>query len=117
MHCALRGEAEHNNLRHPGFESQFKITTDNGGKECLVYCEDPLQKTNQGRLVCKGSAKRVYVYGADDKTCCPIRLFKKYTGLLFRGGNCKKLYLYVHKNLTLSLWYCDQPLGKKSKLL
>ena len=112
MHCALRGGAEHNNTRRPGFNSQFTITSDNHSKECLVYCEDPLQKTNQDRLVCKGSAKRVYVYGAEDKRYCPIRLFKKYTELLLKGGKCKKFYLYVRKNLTPSLWNCDQPLGK-----
>ena len=48
MHCALRGGNKHNILRRPGFQSQFTFEHDQCGIERLVYCEDTLQKTNQG---------------------------------------------------------------------
>ena len=82
MHCALRSGAEHNDLRHPGLNSQFSFESDVKGKERLVYKEDPLQKTNQGGLECKGSRKIVYIYQASDRSRCPIYLFKKYVGLM-----------------------------------
>ena len=59
MHCALRGWAEHNNLRWPGCNSQLSSDCDTSGRERLVYKEDPLQKTNQGGLICKGTSKVV----------------------------------------------------------
>ena len=111
MHCALRGGMEHSNLRRPGCESQLNISVDNRGVECLVYKEDPLQKTNQGGLVCKGRSKMVHVYPATDKTCCPVRIFKKYVALLPETKTCKKLYLRVRKKVTPKVWYCDQPYG------
>ena len=52
------------------------------GIECLVYREDPLQKTNQGGLLCKGNNKTVVVYPADNLLRCPVRLVKKYIKLL-----------------------------------
>ena len=111
MHCALRGGAAHNNLRRPGCNSRIKIEVDNSGKECLVYTEDPLQKTNQGGLVSKGRSKKVYVYGAQDLTRCPIRLYKKYIGLLAESKKCQKMYLRCRKNYNAKVWYCDQSCG------
>ena len=72
MHCALRGGLEHNKLQRPGCNSQFYFEFDERGVECLVYKEDPLQKTNQGGLVCKGTSKIVYVYAASDKKGVPF---------------------------------------------
>ena len=37
LHCALRGGIEHSNLRRPGCNSQLRVTTDDRGKECLIY--------------------------------------------------------------------------------
>ena len=111
LHCALRGGVEHSNLRRPGADSQFKITTDDRGKECLVYQEDPLQKTNQGGLEAKGTSKKVQVYAASNSCRCPIRLFKKYVNLLPESLKCKKLYLRVRKRISPKVWYCDQPYG------
>ena len=111
MHCALRGGVEHSKLRRPGFDSQFSIERDERGVERLVYKEDPLQKTNQGGLVCKGSRKVVYVYSASDGRRCPIRLFKKYVSLMPNTSSCKKFYLRCKRKTILNLWYCDQPYG------
>ena len=57
LHLALHGGVEHQKLRRPGFNSQIRVELDNRGKKHLVYHEDPLQKTNQGGLVCKGTNK------------------------------------------------------------
>ena len=76
-----------------------------------MYREDPLQKTNQGGLACKGTSKIVYVYASNDKMRCPIRLFKKYISLLPESKSCKKFYLRPKKKATPKVWYCDQPFG------
>ena len=86
---------EHNNLRRPGCESQFSFNVDERGLERLVYKEDPLQKMNQGGLICKG--KIVYIYGASDKSHCPLQIFRKYVGLLPQTKSCRKLYLRCKK--------------------
>ena len=111
MHCALRGGLEHNKLRRPGFNSHFSFEFDKCGVERLVYHEDPLQKINQGGLVCKGSSKVVFVYGSSDKMRCPLCLFKKYVSLLLNSKSCKKFYLCPKKKVTPRVWYCDQPSG------
>ena len=111
MHCALRGGIEHNKLRRPGCNSQFSVEKDDRGLERLVYKEDPLQKNNQGGLVCKGRSKVVYVYGATDKKRCPVTLFKKYVRLLPQTTSCAKFYLRCKKKQLPNLWYCDQPYG------
>ena len=93
LHCVLRGGNEHNNLRRPGFDSQFSFEHDTRGIEQLVYHEDPLQKTNQGGLSSKGKSKIVYVYPSSSTRNCPVYLVKKYLGLLPQSKKCKKLYL------------------------
>ena len=77
MHCALCGGLEHNKLCRLGCDSQFSFEFDGRGIETLVYQEDPLQKTNQGGLICKGKSKVVYVNGSEDKSQCPIRIIKQ----------------------------------------
>ena len=111
MHCALRGGVEHSNLRRPGCDPQLNISTDNRGVECLVYKEDPLQKTNQGGLESKGKSKMVHVYPASDQNRCPVRIYKKYIGLMPESKTCKKLYLRCKKKVTPKVWFCDQPYG------
>ena len=111
LHCALRGGVEHNNLRRPGCNSQFSFEVDGNGVERLVYREDPLQKNNQGSLICKSKPKIVNVYAASNKAKCPIAIFKKYCGLLPQSKSCKKLYLRCRKYPVPSVWYCDQPYG------
>ena len=111
MHCALKGGVEHNNLRRPGCNSQVTIERDDRGIERLVYPEDPLQKTNQGGLTSKSSAKTVFVYGASDVRKCPVRLYKKYIALMPQTLSCRKMYLRCRKTRSPSLWYCDQPYG------
>ena len=111
LHCALRGGVEHNNLRRPGCDSQFTFEFDANGIERLVYREDPLQKTNQGGLICKSKSKVVNVYSASNKARCPIAIFKKYIGLLPQTKSCRKLYLRVRKYPLPTVWYCDQPYG------
>ena len=110
MHCALRGGVEHSNLRHPGCNSQFKIERDTCGVEMLVYREDPLQKTNQGGLLSKGTSKIVYIYGASSKAHCPIELFKKYCRLMPETKRCEKFYLRCRKAPTPSVWFCEPTL-------
>ena len=109
MHCALRGGVENSNLRCPGYDSQLKITKDDRGKECIMYQEDPLQKTNQGGLNSKGANKIVHVYESSNSERCPIRIFKKYAALLPESVKCKKLYLRCKKKTTPNVWFCDQP--------
>ena len=74
MHCVLRGGVEHINFRCPGCNFQCKIERDTRGVKMFVYREDPLQKTNQGGLLSKGTSKVVYIYGASNRACCPIEL-------------------------------------------
>ena len=111
MRCALRGGNEHNNLRRPGFQSQFMFERDQHGIERLVYREDTLQKTNWGGLQCKGRNKIVYVYPASTIRRCPVYFLKKYIGLMPDSKCCKKLYLRCKKYPTPATWYCDQPYG------
>ena len=92
LHCALRGGVEHNNLRRPGCHSQLCVEFDTRGKECLVYHEDPLQKTNQGGLVCKNKSKTVFVYCATNRTQYPVQLFKKYVRLMPEKKRVVKSY-------------------------
>ena len=111
LHCALRGGVEHNKLRRPNCNGQVVVETDKRGVECLMYREDPLQKTNQGGLECKNSNKEVFVYPADEVHKCPVRLYKKYIKLLPETVRCKKLYLRPRKNYNGRVWFCDQPYG------
>ena len=111
LHCALRGGNEHNKLRRTGFESQLKLQTDECGIECLVYTEDPLQKTNQGGLLCKNRLKKVFVYAGSNPQRYPLYYFKKYVRLMPQSNNCAKFYLRPKKNFSPSVWYCDQPYG------
>ena len=111
MHCALRGGVEHNNLRRPGCDSQISIEFDKRGKQCMVYCEDLLQKTNQGGLICKNRNKIVHIYPASNPTRCPIRLYRKYIGLLLQSRSCRKLYLRCKRKVNPRVWYYDQPYG------
>ena len=66
LHLVLRGGVEHHRLHRPGCDSQISFQLDNNGKCCLVYKEDPLQKTNPEGLISKGSSKTVYVYESLD---------------------------------------------------
>ena len=111
LHCALRGGVEHYNLRRPGRDSQISLDRDQFGRERIVYREDPLQKTNQGGLVCRNVNKVVYIYGASRQDRCPIYHYKKYINLLPESKSCKKMYLRCKKNPLPSVWYCDQLYG------
>ena len=61
LYLALRHGVKHQKLRRLGFNSQISVELDDTEKKCLVYHEDPLQKTNQSGLVCKGTNKVVCV--------------------------------------------------------
>ena len=76
-----------------------------------MYREDPLHKTDQGGLSSKGTAKIVHVYPSANSRKCPLRIFKKYVGLLPQSKKCNKLYLRCKKKPTPITWYCDQPFG------
>ena len=94
LHLALRGGVEDSRLRRPGFDSQIIVDRDDHGKKILVYKEDPLQKTNQGGLVCRRNNKVVYVYKSTSLRKCPVLLYEKYIGLLPEPKSCKKLYMH-----------------------
>ena len=111
LHLALWGGVEHNRLRRPGFGCQVVLEIYEN-KEPLVYREDALQKTNQGGLNAKNSHKVVYVYEASNAMRCPVKIFKKYVGLLLQSKSCGKLYLRPRQKYSPSVWYCDQPYGK-----
>ena len=112
VYLALRGGVEHSNLRRDGCNSQLSIEKDSRGIECLVYHEDPLQKTNQGGLKCKGKNKTVWVYPVEgDLARDPVFVYKKYIGLLPVNKSCPKLYLRPRKKISPSCWYCDQAYG------
>ena len=97
MHCALRGGIEYNRLRRPECTPQISFEFDKRGIECMVYKEDPLQKTNQGGLVCKSRGKIVYVYASSNSERCPLRIYRKYISLLPQTLKCNKLYLQCRK--------------------
>ena len=111
LHLALRRGVEHTRLRHPGFDCQIIVNVDDVGRERLIYTEDPLQKMNQGGIGAKNISKKVFVYGATDKTRCPVRIFKKYIKLLPLAKSCKKLYLHPKGKVSPLVWFCDQPFG------
>ena len=110
MHLALRGGVEHNNLRR--LNSQLSVQNDSRGVECLVYREDPLQKTNQGGLLSKGKSKVVWIYPVENNPeRDPVFVYKKYLSLMPSGTSCSKLYLRPRKLPTPAIWYCDQAWG------
>ena len=111
LHLALPGGVEHNRLRRPGFDPQVIVGNDARGRECLIYTEDALNKTNQGGLKCKQRTKVVYVYPSANLFRCPVRIYKKYIGLLPKPKSCKKLYLRVKPKQMPYVWYADQPFG------
>ena len=90
LHCALRGGSEHNRLCRLGFDCQITIKHDDRGIERLIYKEDALHKTHQGGLSCKPFNKVVYVYPSANVSRCPVRILKKYVGLLPPPKSCKK---------------------------
>ena len=111
LHLALRGGVEHIRLRRPGFNSQIVVNLDDKGREMLLYTEDHLQKANQGSLGMDYSSKKVQVYSSSNPSRCPVRLYKKYIGLLPPAKACRKLYLRPKLKpkskcvvLQLSLW-------------
>ena len=108
IHCALRGDVEHQRLRRPGFNSQFSLSVDDRGIESLVYKEDPLQKTNQGGLTNKPNNKVVHIYPAKDTARCPVCIFKKYVNLLPTSKSCNRLYLRCRPKPTPKCWFSDQ---------
>ena len=115
LHCALRGGVEQRQLRRPGFDSQFEIIVDENGIECIRYCEDLLSKTNQGGLNEKRlSGKVVYIYPSENVKRDPVRLYKKYIGLLPKGRSCNKMYLKPRVKLTSECWFCDQACSRNN---
>ena len=98
VNFALFGASEHKQLRRPGFGPQIMYTTDTDGVPCLVYNEDACSKTNQGGLCNKyNEPRQVYCYESDDWQRCPVRLFRKYIGLLPKGGKHCELYMQSKK--------------------
>ena len=111
LHCALRGGVEHQRLRRPGLRSQIEFKKEEGGIERIIYSEDPLHKTAQGGIGCKSSRKIVHVYPSSDPSKCPVRLIKKYGGLLPQAKTCQKFYMRPKIKYNAKVWYCDQPYG------
>ena len=112
VYLALRGGVEHANLRRPGCNSQLSFEKDSHGIECIVYREDPLQKTNQGGLKCKGKNKVVWVYPVEGENAKdPVFVFKKYCSLLPQNRSCSNLYVRPRKHPIPNCWYCDQAYG------
>ena len=111
LHCALRGGVEHQRLRRPGFRSQIEFKKEQSGVEKIIYSEDPLHKTAQGGIGCKSSRKIVHVYPSSDISRCPVRIIKKYCGLLPQVKTCQKFYMRPKMRFNAKVWYCDQPYG------
>ena len=111
LHCALRGGVEHQRLRRPRFRSQIEFKKDENEVERMIYSEDPLHKTAQGGIGCKSSRKVVHVYPASDRSRCPVRLIKKYCGLLPNAKTCQKFYMRPRTKYNATVWFCDQPYG------
>ena len=51
------------------------------------------------------------MYPACNLNHCPVRIYKKYIGLLPRPKSCQKLYLRVKPKQMPYVWYADQPFG------
>ena len=84
------------------------MSKDGDGVKCLIYREDPKNKTNQGRLTSRQkSPKVVYVYENLNRSHCPVCLYEMYIGLLPEGGKHGDLYLYGKKNVTSKCWFDD----------
>ena len=105
LHLALCGRVKHTRLRRHGFNCQIVISVDDKGRELLLYTEDPLAKANQGGLGTRFSSKKVQVYGSANINRCPVRLFKKYIGLLPPAKSCKKVYMRPKVKPKPRLWY------------
>ena len=112
INYALHGGEEHKCLHRPGFKSQLEIGVDSEGVKCLIFTEDPKHKINQGTLDNQYCPPHVvHIYEAKDANCCPVRLFKKYTGLLPKGGMKPDFYLHPLTHYTQHQWYAERPIG------
>ncbi len=115
MHLALRGGEEHRQLRCPPFNCQLTISRDSANEKVLLYQEDFKTKTNQGGLSGrKFVPKQVKIYpNTANSDRDPVRLFKKYVGLLPSDGKYSAFYKYGLKLTRLSpvQWYADKPLS------
>ena len=85
INLGLRACDEHYDLRRESSDqpSQLTFERSENGKQCLVYREDTITKTNDGGLKClKKDIKIVWVYPSNDVTKCPVRIVNKHISLL-----------------------------------
>ena len=114
VNLALRAGWEHKSLRRPGCDPQITLV-DEGGDECLLYCEDLSTKTNQGGLKHQQiDGKSVLVHPADDPQRCPVVYYKKYIAMLPKTFKFKELYLQANSKKRINAGenaFKDRPVG------
>lgn len=106
-HFALRGKAEHRNLKWRNLLLQ-------GGNRSLIFEED-CSKTNRGGLLhrkVKGRAVEAFAYGADYERC-PVKLFLKYRSLCPSVAVVPDgaFYLTPKKVISSDVWFTSVPVG------
>ncbi len=93
---ALRGGKEHRALRNPNFNPQIEVkVSEKTGRKYLLYTEDVVSKTNQGRLSGrKISPKVVKAFGNPNPQRDLVRLYQKYVSLCPPEPKSNALYKY-----------------------
>ena len=95
--------------------SQLNFERAPNGKQCLMYREDTITKTNNGGLKnLKKDRKVICIHPSKDSTKCPVRLVDKYVSLVPEvGPKTKKLNFYLRslEKPNLAQWYGEMPVG------
>ncbi|XP_062574060.1 zinc finger MYM-type protein 2-like [Saccostrea cucullata] len=112
LNFALRGGAEHYNLRY-GENSQLKLSKEKeSGREFLAYTED-ISKCNSGginhRKLRRKQTKAYENLERPDR--CVVSVFKKYISLRPKTGKVNALYLRARAKPSNDEWYCDVRVG------
>ena len=113
VHFALRGGAEHRNLRM-SINPQLSLGGDSDGREFLVYREDR-SKTNQGGLLhlrVKPKVVRAYE-NLHEPSRCIVNLYKKYCSVCPRSDK-DAFYKQELKVPNGDVWFSKQAKGVHS---
>ena len=120
INCGLRAGDEHHDLRRetPTMKLQFAFQRNDDGKQCLVYTEDTVMKTNDGGMSSmKKQRKVVWIYPSENINRCPVRLIDKYISLCPQVKNDKvksNFYLRALEKTNLAQWYSNRVVGRNT---
>ena len=117
LHFSMRAAQEHRNLIY-GNDSQLTLYHDHNGEEYLKYCERMSKNRRFGLKCFRMEPKVTRMYSREDKTRCPIELYKIYLSHRPESHGkpgCDAFYLTpTNNNPSHVVWYKASPLGLHS---